>query len=941
MHRLVEAGAALGERLSPTVRRVSRHWASGDTAAMLEALAVVEEKGFSAPQEVARALEADICEFSRRVVLAEAAASALLRHPHSPILLYLRVLGLIDQHKFEEAHGLVSASLSRLCDQLRSNAIGSARAREQAQALIALWRIVDSGARDQMSWVVVDHQAGAAYAKFDFVEAFESLPADAPWRHHLTTLAFAEPLLQGKQIAQYVERCRIAFDQAPNLLHKLHAIRALCRQGLRRIPDHSREYDEARHLFAQCRPKMDAAIAGRKAKLPKDARAYVRWLRSAHSLALQLGEKDDAERLGAELLDCVRGASGTDGRWMAAGALAQAGEHLGSLSEFVGPANPEHEQDLRDFYQFALHTGEYDRAHAVFAALPEISRRRSASLVYADILQSSQRFDEAERVVRAVHASMLSNVDALDYFASHRLIRRAGALKFAAETARHFEAVPQPQSPKGVIFATPRTLEQLRRTPIVVFLEWKRMGWAVVPLFEGVLPVQKTGIDEIDRLAACIRTNNEFRPGAEAWLKTVEPLDVDYDTGRLGWRGIDLSHAMWEEAAINRRVYSVAWACPALRRSLGGLVGWTTKYVRVLETIRETFGALDIRAGIHVFMNFRLPDAVVRFYCEQYGDPQRLFCIHASNGYENYFVNFNREVSTRLTIRNMTAHRETRGSSMPLPEHVIAATSGDREAVERSLAHLLKTPRSKPDGHSANAQRELALQKILDWKSSGGSVACAFGKVVCDSGVPFDGGPCHASMSEWINDTIDAVKGSRTMLLIKPHPHELREEIACFLNETFRDLVPDSLPDNVIYLGHDWFEAHELKNLIDLALIYNGTTSVEMALLEVPTVLAGHFAPIDYPLGQTTPADRQDYHRLVRFERKVAIPPDGRLRAAAWLNLMRNEDVSVPYRYHSRQITNRVVYPPYWFDGEVEAYLEKGDSNVRLLAERGIEFGQG
>ena len=41
----------------------------------------------------------------------------------------------------------------------------------------------------------------------------------------------------------------------------------------------------------------------------------------------------------------------------------------------------------------------------------------------------------------------------------------------------------------------------------------------------------------------------------------------------------------------------------------------------------------------------------------------------------------------------------------------------------------------------------------------------------------------------------------------------------------------------------------DLAEIVDLGLVYNGTTAVEMGLLEIPCLLAGHFAPIDYPIG--------------------------------------------------------------------------------------------
>ena len=46
--------------------------------------------------------------------------------------------------------------------------------------------------------------------------------------------------------------------------------------------------------------------------------------------------------------------------------------------------------------------------------------------------------------------------------------------------------------------------------------------------------------------------------------------------------------------------------------------------------------------------------------------------------------------------------------------------------------------------------------------------------------------------------------------------------------------------------------------------------------------------------------------------------------------------LTVDYRYHARPITNRPVYPPWWYEDDVRSFLKRGDPNVRRLAERAI-----
>jgi capsular polysaccharide export protein len=254
-----------------------------------------------------------------------------------------------------------------------------------------------------------------------------------------------------------------------------------------------------------------------------------------------------------------------------------------------------------------------------------------------------------------------------------------------------------------------------------------------------------------------------------------------------------------------------------------------------------------------------------------------------------------------------------------------------------TVREVTQTRRSTAGLTERLPEAEACLDRIRAWRENGGKVACLFGKVVCDSQVPFDGGPAHSSMKDWLNHAIESVRGSRTLLLIKPHPHELRHDIGVFLTETFADLIEVDPPENIILLGHRWFDLQDLDGLIDLGVIYNGTSAAELGVLGIPCVLCGHFGPIDYPIGHAVPENRQHFRHMLRFSRKIPVAKDLKERAAAWIYFMSGDNMARDYRYHARQITNRVVYPPWWFRDDIERYLAEGDPNVGILMHRALE----
>ena len=423
---------------------------------------------------------------------------------------------------------------------------------------------------------------------------------------------------------------------------------------------------------------------------------------------------------------------------------------------------------------------------------------------------------------------------------------------------------------------------------------------------------------------------------ASEQLEPIKDFEADLAHGKLRWGDIDLSHPLWEDAAVNRRRYDVDFTCPALVQFLENTTTWTRLIAVALQNARRVFAEKKLKCGFMVSFQARLPDVLVRYYCEQHGDPQEFFCVHAANGYQNYFTNFASPVSTKIAVRNMTMHKETRSASFPVPDdfqRFYKDNVASAPAMLEMVRDITKVRRSTAGQKETLPEAQLCAARIKEWADGGGKVVCAFGKVVCDSSVPFDGGPAHKNMKDWINHTIESVEGSKSLLLIKPHPHELNNQIASFLTEHFEDLIEMKLPENAMIMGHNWFDIHDLLDKIDLGLIYNGTTAVELGVLGIPAVLCSHFAPIDYPVGHIVPKSRDHYRQLVRFEKPANVDADLRERSACWLYYMSSDKITLDYRYHARQVTNKVLYPSWWFKEDIERYFVEGDANVSRVAE--------
>lgn len=910
---------------------------------LLEAMAEFERLGRAAPLSTGRKIRELLSSDENRRDLAKASRKALEKYPDSPFLIYLLSASLAKNGNLQEAHDLVSAAIGR-CQDAAATGLLTERVGRRYKQLNKVWRVVDSISRDEASWSDGSNGDIPAWARPD-EPAKDAATSGAPSAGRTESgeqlLVFSERLIQGRQQDRYLDICKRDFDAAEDLFEKFRIAREMLREGLRRVADYHAAYRLARACFEELRPQWQS-LTDRSNLESKVGWTGVRavptakLLASALWLARRLRLHEDAAELERSLLYLA--SKPTTALWTACNALVDedAGAHAEATIEMVvgSRLSPEAESDIREYFTWARKVQRYDLAHALYDRLPPKRKISKAALQYAQILQQDGQFARAAELVRSMHANLLRHPGSLDASYSWSLVRRAAELDFAAETAERFGNIPQPTSPQGVIFVAPRNLVQMRQYPLVVLMEMKKRGWAVVPLVKGVLPLQPTGIAEIDRFLGCITLEGQLDAHAAPYFPEVSGFEADVLHGRLRWNTLDLDHILWEDAAINRRRYNVDFTCPSLRRVLDRLSRWTKVQCAVLETAKRTIARQGIRCGFMVLHQSRLPDAVVRFYLDEVGDPDTFFCLHSANGYENYFVNFKSAVSTKTALRNMTRHPEMRTASFPVPDEFEAFYQANQSRVPemlRSVQDITRMRRSTGGQAKRMQEAQACLDRIVAWRERGGKVACLFGKVVCDSGVPFDGGPAHADMKDWLNHAIDSVRGSNTLLLIKPHPHEMRNEIGVFLTERFFDLIETELTDNVILLGHHWFDLHDLDGLIDLGVIYNGTSAAELGVLGIPCVLSSHFAPVDYPIGHSVSKDRMHFRNLLRFEEKTIVAPDLQQRAAAWLTFMSNGGASRDYRYHARPITNKLVYPV-WFRDDIERYEAQGDSNVDVLA---------
>lgn len=882
-----------------------------------------------------------VSEVGRKRIL-RCALKARDRFKESAFLTHLIALCRAMEGDYHAAHRSLVSEIAHPFDA------PEALVARRFKLLQSTWRAVDQIAREQMDWA---DEAGSYKGLFASVGAEAPRVAVSSGKSKVEEtekqaekqfMSFKEHALQGRDREEYLRICDAEFAAANTLGGKVRAVEEMLRTGIRHVPDYRADYALARQRLADINTDLDWLLTEAAVETLPKAVETVLVLCSWLALTQRLDMTDKQARIVARLESLAERDDLLPALWPAPQAIVRDEadtESAGRIAAKLDTIKPTINRDVQFYFRWAMTARQYKKADAFFKRLPKNLHRRHGLLYYANILQRQCRFKEALKIVGDVHGQLLANPSALNGYSSYSLIKRAGELRFLIETAQIFQSVPQPRDPEGVLLIAPRNIDQLRRYPLMALLEFKKRGWAVVPLVEGLLPKEKTGDPAIDVMHGAVGANTRLSAAAAKVMDEISGFVSEPSTGTLKWNGIDLSHSVWEDAAINRRRHSVNYACPELQNYITGLADWTRAMARVLNYARAQSRAAGRRTACISLFSCRLPDSIFRTYCDVHGDPDEFFCLAAANGYQNYFTNFSTNVSRRFVLRNMTRSPHVRSASFPLPENFEEYFRQRQDALPEILerfAPITKVKRSTEGTKGRPPEADDLDRRIKAWRAMGGKVVCAFGKVVCDSNVPVDGGPGHTDMRDWINHSIRTVRGSNTLLLIKPHPHELNNQIATFPTEYFRDLIDEPLGDNAAFLGHRWFDIHDMRSRMDVGLIYNGTTTIELGLLDIPCILAGHYAPIDYPIGHVQPQSREEFEAYLRFEKPLKVAPDLRERAAVWLDYMANDNFTQPYRFHARPVTNKVLYPPYWFKEDLERYASGADTAVAELTGRAL-----
>ena len=318
-------------------------------------------------------------------------------------------------------------------------------------------------------------------------------------------------------------------------------------------------------------------------------------------------------------------------------------------------------------------------------------------------------------------------------------------------------------------------------------------------------------------------------------------------------------------------------------------------------------------------------------YVDPFGGPH----VVVGPAYENYYSNIGSKLSGSMSVVDMSLYKTCRAPFLAIGHRFEKwyLSNKDNADVKKRFNDLVHVNRVESSEEFRLSPRVEMLQNA---RKKNRRILCYFGKILCDSAVPYDGGPAHSDIIDWLGHSIEVARENPDLImLIKSNPHEHRPEIALELTEKLEDILPkESLPWNVILLEHNEFNAIDLIRYIDFAVLWNGTASLELTGLGMPVLICSHFGRHDYPISLNYPDDRLDY--ATKLSRYKFVKPDRELRekAIALLHYMGMRDVAIPNTYSRRPITNDQIGCPRWDMQRIDNYLTQGDPFMALAAQR-------
>jgi hypothetical protein len=482
--------------------------------------------------------------------------------------------------------------------------------------------------------------------------------------------------------------------------------------------------------------------------------------------------------------------------------------------------------------------------------------------------------------------------------------------------------LPRVASPKGIVVFSPAGNYPLSGLYVMLMQRLTSLGWGVTSLDKQIV-LPDCGHLELKNYDGRIDLKKlRRRP-----FSLTQEWTIDLERGICETGGVNYHRIIYLRVARGLQRYRLDYKDPDILQRWNSALQAADALVSVCLNLKVEFADKDIPVRFVGSESHYVPNGVFHFFCQNADNSKNMEFVETNYAYEWYFRAHDWGSFNNFVVENLTRHR------------LIAAFQIRRERFENWLvkgqdldkalalgADILtqnRTGQSKLD-----PKAEAVLDRIKTHKKRGGKVACLFGNLLFDVAVPDDSGPAHSSPILWLEDSIEAVRGTDYLLLIKPHPAEVRRPKHDMPSERYWDLLNENIPDNVIVLDHLWFNIGHIMDIIDLGLVWRGSVTIELAVAKIPTILSGNYHAFEFVFQVPSPKNRNQYREMILNPERARISQEVHERAALYLEYLRSEDNFIKFSFAKFSPFKKMKPYPRWDRRELKRYSVNGDKNI-------------
>ena len=588
-------------------------------------------------------------------------------------------------------------------------------------------------------------------------------------------------------------------------------------------------------------------------------------------------------------------------------------------------------------------TGQHAEAEAILTALNGALREEPrVQVAEAELRYAMHDWDRASASANAALAGLETPPEEIEKNRVNPWVTRAtsildaiGVRTRAAELLR--EASVCSSECKGVVAVFSNGSPFVTLTATLPVRELIETGYQVVHLStsDETLDAGRQRDDCLASFTGCLGLGAQtLRDSPIEPNALVHDWAIDWRARKVEWDGINFYQVIFESLCNRFRRFTIDIDDVRFQAAFTYYLRAADRTLAVTLRLFEEVAGQGVPLRILSGASHLVPAGVFRQFCESRGYERDMHFIITKPSYEHYFTNMTNKRITRVVFEDLTRYRAVQRLPVFARIDQFDAWLKDAPTLDDSRARvskIIKFDRTRKMTDAPGAAQ--AMESILAAQRTGRPVVCIMGKILYDICEPTQGGPAHADIHEWLNDSLVSAAASNALFLVKPHPSETKRSFGT-PTERFTDLIECEIPDNVIVLEHRWFNIGDLLDVIDLGVVWAGMTALELGAAGLPCIVCNTWGTRDHPVDFPCPSDRDDYWRMLADPKSITWTDAQRDRCIQIIDCLSSVTFQVPYPFMQVPMRGLDKAPKVWREDELTRYLRDGDPHVSLLASR-------